>query len=90
MIPWESQTINTLAENFLWEKNTPVITVLAPGIYQVAYNFSILKLDLIDNLRDIFRQKADYNPSLEWRGNNRSYKSDKFRYPEEAFPVRTI
>lgn len=32
-IPWESQSINTCPENFLWEKNKSVVVLVAPGLY---------------------------------------------------------
>lgn len=36
LVPWEQQTINTLADNFIWEKNNPYINIMAPGLYQVS------------------------------------------------------
>jgi hypothetical protein len=36
LVPWEVQAINTLTDNFLWEKNDSFITVVTPGLYEVA------------------------------------------------------
>jgi hypothetical protein len=35
LVPWEEQTINTLTDNFLWEKNDTFITVIVSGLYEV-------------------------------------------------------
>lgn len=35
MIPWEVQLINTLPDNFIWEKDKTTILVIAPGLYEV-------------------------------------------------------
>ena len=35
LIPWEDQSINTLTDNFIWEKNETFITVVTSGLYQV-------------------------------------------------------
>ena len=35
LVPWEVQTINTLADNFIWEKGSSFITVITPGLYKV-------------------------------------------------------
>ena len=36
ILPWEVQVINTLPDNFIWEKDKTCILVLAPGIYEVS------------------------------------------------------
>ena len=35
LVPWEVQLVNTLPDNFLWEKEKTVILVVAPGLYEV-------------------------------------------------------
>ena len=35
LVPWEFQSINTLSDNFLWQKNSPVISVASAGLYSV-------------------------------------------------------
>ena len=38
-IPWESQSINTCPENFLWEKGRTFIVAVAPGLHEIALGF---------------------------------------------------
>lgn len=35
LVPWEEQAINTLVDNFRWEKNDYCVTVEAAGLYEV-------------------------------------------------------
>jgi hypothetical protein len=37
LVPWEEMSINTLTDNFLWEKNDTFITVVTPGLYEVGF-----------------------------------------------------
>lgn len=37
LVPWEEMSINTLTDNFLWEKNDTFITVVTPGLYEVTF-----------------------------------------------------
>jgi hypothetical protein len=37
LVPWEEMTMNTLTDNFLWEKNDTFITVITPGLYEVSW-----------------------------------------------------
>lgn len=39
LIPWEIQSINTLPDNFLWEKDKSSILVVAPGLYCIYFGF---------------------------------------------------
>jgi len=36
-IPWESQSVNTCPDNFIWEKNKTAIVCVAPGLYQLVF-----------------------------------------------------
>ena len=38
LIPWESQTVNTLPHNFLWDKDQTSILTLASGLYEITVN----------------------------------------------------
>lgn len=49
-MPWNIQSINTLTENFLWDKDKPNIIVVAPGIYEVTFGFFAKKKPKIDIL----------------------------------------
>lgn len=44
LVPWEVQVINTLPDNFLWEKDKPNIIIVAPGLYEVDNNNKIIIL----------------------------------------------
>ncbi|CAD8126069.1 unnamed protein product [Paramecium sonneborni] len=48
LIPWNIQAINTLTENFLWDKDKPNIIVVAPGIYEITLGFFAKKKPKID------------------------------------------
>lgn len=37
MIPWESQVVNTLPDNFIYQKDSPYILSVAPGLYEVKF-----------------------------------------------------
>ena len=41
-VPWEIQVLNTLPDNFLWEKDKPSILTVAAGLYQVFLTFSLI------------------------------------------------
>ena len=34
-VPWETEVVNTLPDNFLWEKDKTSILTVAPGLYEV-------------------------------------------------------
>lgn len=34
-VPWNIQNVNTNPANFLWEKDRPSVTCVAPGLYEV-------------------------------------------------------
>ena len=38
-IPWESQSVNTSPDNFIWEKSKPIIIIKEEGLYEL--NFGI-------------------------------------------------
>jgi hypothetical protein len=38
-IPWENQVMNTLPDNFLWEKDKTSILTVAPGLYEISFGF---------------------------------------------------
>jgi len=38
-IPWDTQSVNTSPDNFIWEKDKTIITVIQGGIYQVSLGF---------------------------------------------------
>ncbi|EAR84714.1 hypothetical protein TTHERM_00637160 (macronuclear) [Tetrahymena thermophila SB210] len=39
LVPWESQVVNTLPDNFQWEKDKSYIMCVTPGLYQVSFGF---------------------------------------------------
>ncbi len=38
-IPWESQTVNTAPDNFLWEKEKASVMVVTGGLYEINMGF---------------------------------------------------
>jgi hypothetical protein len=42
--------VNTLPENFLWEKDKPAILVVAPGLYEITLGFYAKKKPKVDVL----------------------------------------
>ncbi|KAM3136861.1 hypothetical protein pb186bvf_011120 [Paramecium bursaria] len=48
LVPWNNQIVNTLTENFLWEKDKPNILVVAPGFYEIKVAFFAKKKPKID------------------------------------------
>jgi len=38
-IPWESQSVNTAPDNFLWEKEKASVMVITPGLYEINMGF---------------------------------------------------
>ncbi len=38
-IPWDTQSVNTAPDNYIWEKDKTMITVVKGGIYQVSLGF---------------------------------------------------
>ncbi|KAL4493978.1 hypothetical protein ABPG72_021995 [Tetrahymena utriculariae] len=50
LIPWEVQLVNTLPDNYLWEKEKTSILVVAPGLYEVTLGFFAKKKPTIQIL----------------------------------------
>mmetsp|Transcript_10195 Transcript_10195/g.26723 ORF Transcript_10195/g.26723 Transcript_10195/m.26723 type:complete len:664 (-) Transcript_10195:135-2126(-) len=38
-VPWNVQSVNTNAENYLWERDATTIITVAPGLYEVTFGF---------------------------------------------------
>lgn len=38
-VPWDTQSVNTAPDNYIWEKEKTIITVVNGGIYQVSLGF---------------------------------------------------
>jgi len=39
MVPWETQSINTLPENFIWERDKTFILAVSSGLYNISFGF---------------------------------------------------
>ena len=50
LVPWNVQAVNTLPDNFLWEKDRPYILVAAGGLYQLSLGFYAKKKPKVDIL----------------------------------------
>lgn len=44
------QVVNTLPENYIWEKDKPTILVVAPGLYEITLGFYAKKKPKVDVL----------------------------------------
>lgn len=38
-VPWDTQSVNTSPDNYIWEKDKTIITVIQGGIYQISLGF---------------------------------------------------
>ena len=71
LVPWEEQTINTLTDNFLWEKNDTFITIIVSGLYEVA-------LFLLQDHFRTFLEEETIRPVLrEWGAGTLSHELDR-------------
>ena len=50
LVPWNTQVVNTLPDNFLWEKDKSTILVVSPGLYEITLGFYARKKPKIDVL----------------------------------------
>ncbi len=50
LVPWNVQNVNTLPDNYLWEKDKPNILVIAPGLYEITLGFYARKKPKVDIL----------------------------------------
>lgn len=49
-VPWEEQSVNTCADNFLWEKDRVSVMAVAAGLYEVKMGFFARKVDRLQIL----------------------------------------
>jgi hypothetical protein len=47
IVPWDIQSINTCADNFLWDKGKNSVVTVAPGLYEICCGFYSKKLPLV-------------------------------------------
>ena len=46
-IPWDTQSVNTSPDNYIWEKDKTIITVIKGGVYQVCLGFYANKKPIV-------------------------------------------
>ena len=46
-VPWDTQSVNTSPDNYLWEKDKTIITVIKGGLYQVSLGFYANKKPIV-------------------------------------------
>ena len=78
-IPWETQSVNTAPDNYIWEKDKSVINVVKGGIYQISMGFYsskkpqlqiLINTDIVINLNN-----ANYwNKNSNGSNNNKNIK----------------
>lgn len=48
LVPWNVQVINTLPDNFLWERDKANLLIVSPGLYEIQLGFFAKKKPKID------------------------------------------
>ena len=46
-IPWDTQSVNTSPDNYIWEKDKTIITVIKGGLYQISLGFYANKKPIV-------------------------------------------
>lgn len=76
LIPWETQVINTVPENFFWEKNQYTIVILSKGLYDVSIGVftDSKKVKITLNLNgEILLSNIKKNYNIDEEGNMIKY-----------------
>ena len=82
-IPWDTQSVNTAPDNYIWEKDKTMITVIKGGIYQVSLGFYANKkpnVQIIVNSEMVISANSNNsigNKSNGYNGMNQSNKKTK-------------
>ena len=79
-IPWDTQSINTSPDNYIWEKDKTIITVVKGGIYQVSLGFYANKkpiVQIIVNSEMVIGANNNHNNKNNNNGNSNNRKTKK-------------
>ena len=74
-IPWDTQSINTSPDNYIWEKDKTIITVVKGGIYQVCLGFYANKRPTI---QIIINSEMVISANNSCNNNNNGNKNNNF------------
>jgi hypothetical protein len=79
-IPWDTQSVNTAPDNYIWEKDKTMITVIKGGIYQVSLGFYANKkpnVQIIVNSEMVISANSNNNIGNKSNGYNGMNQSNK-------------
>ena len=74
-IPWDTQSVNTAPDNYIWEKDKTMITVVKGGIYQVSLGFYANKkpnVQIIVNTEMVISANSGNNSGNKSNGMNQN------------------
>ena len=74
-IPWDTQSVNTAPDNYIWEKDKTMITVVKGGIYQVSLGFYANKkpnVQIIVNTEMVISVNSGNNSGNKNNGMNQN------------------
>ena len=67
-IPWDTQSVNTSPDNYIWEKDKTIITVIKGGLYQISLGFYANKKPIVQIV---------VNSDMVINGNNNNINRNK-------------
>ena len=79
-IPWDTQSVNTSPDNYIWEKDKTIINVVKGGIYQVSLGFYAYKkpiVQIIVNSEMIISANNNNNKNNNNNGSSNNRKTKK-------------
>ena len=79
-IPWDTQSINTSPDNYIWEKDKTIITVIKGGIYQVSIGFYANKrpsVQIIINSEMVISANNSNNNNGNKNSNSNTFNGNK-------------
>ena len=77
-IPWDTQSVNTSPDNYIWEKDKTIITVIKGGIYQVSIGFYANKRPFVQIIINSEMVISANNRSINNNGNKISNFNNSF------------
>ena len=80
-IPWDTQKVNTAPDNYIWEKDKTVISIVNGGIYEIILGFYFNsnnkkpQVQIIINNDNVINVNNHYNNYLNNKNNNKKNNS---------------
>ena len=78
-VPWESQSVNTSPDNFIWEKDKTYIVINEEGLYELNFGFFSDKkpnIQILVNAEIIINSQNNNNNNLLLNNNNISSRKN--------------